>query len=84
MFQQNIGTKELVDALRLSCRALSLIPNQPIPRATDNDFKETAMAADYLWHLISAVEGMKSAFDLIQLEHQARANRDVVDVRKAA
>lgn len=58
MFQHNLGTKELVDALILCREALLNLPVQQIPRF--RHFSNTLIMGQYVRDLVDAVEGRAS------------------------
>ena len=58
MFQHNLGTKELVDALILCREALLNLPVQQIPRF--RQFSNTLIMGQYVMDLVDAVEGRAS------------------------
>lgn len=58
MFNHNLGTKDLIDALILCREAMLNLPNQKIPRS--KGFTDTLTMGGYLDGLIKAAEGRAS------------------------
>lgn len=57
MFMTPAGTKEIMDALVMCEQVLAKLPAQKIPRF--DAFEDTEIMADYLAHLIEAIEGKR-------------------------
>lgn len=80
MFQHNLGTKELVDALVLCREALLNLPVQQIPRF--KYFTDTQVMGQYIRDLVDATEGQASGASKAKASSLSAANE--VDLNTVA